>query len=131
MTKKCEIEDCMEEVQNWMVYCPRHYAEKMQQQQSSQNVPQQVKEPQPIQPKPPVTPAQVKKVEVEQTPLPQLEERERLIVKQTCLKSAIELMKTFDNESKEFEQMISEVETLTVYFYNVVVKNNEEMGDKK
>jgi hypothetical protein len=117
MTKKCATEGCMTEIQEWQTYCQQHYAEMQQKQQMP-----------PQQPIPPETPEVVKKEEVVTQPLPELVERERLIVKQTCLKSAVELMKSFDNEAKEFDQLMKEVETLTVYFYRTIVTKNEELS---
>lgn len=123
MTKKCAVENCMNEIQEWQTYCPQHYAEMMQR----QNQQQQVQQPQQM-PQQPQTPQAVKKEEVKTVPLPALDERERLIVKQTCLKSAVELMKSFDNEAKEFEQLMQEVKTLTVFFYRTVVEKNESLS---
>lgn len=120
MTKTCADPNCTNEIQQWQTYCPQHYAEMMQKQQQAEM------------PKQPDAPKVVKTEEVKVLPLPQLEERERLIVKQTCLKSAVELMKSFDNEAKEFDQLMQEVETLTVYFYKTVVSRNENLtGDEK
>ena len=83
----------------------------------------------PVQPQriqqPPDIPDVVKKQEVSSQPLPKLEDDERLRIKESCLSCAVEMMKTFDNEAKEFEQLISEVKTLTVYFYRIIVTKNE------
>lgn len=124
MTKKCATEGCTEEIQEWQTYCPKHYAEMMQKQQAQQMPPQQQQQ----MPAPPQMPAQVKKEEVKTAPMPELDERERLICKQTSLKSAVEIMKTLDNESKEFEQLMQETETLTVFFYKIIVSKNENLS---
>lgn len=139
MTKICDWDDCNEEVADWQTHCPKHYAMMQQQkQQSGMAQPQQqaqVQQPQPQQPQQPVQqPAQAQpKQTVEQAmeeqeqvlDLPQLSDRERLIVKQTAFKGAIELMSKLNFEAKEYEDLINEVETLTVHFYRLIVMHNE------
>jgi len=57
--------------------------------------------------------------------LPKLSDRERLIVKQTAFKGAIELMSKMEFEAKQFEDLIGEIETLTLSFYRLIVVENE------
>jgi hypothetical protein len=128
MTKQCATDGCTEEIQDWQTYCSKHYAQMMQKTQQQQQQPQPPPQEEIVTEERVVDVQEPKKIKSAQQKidLPELVERERLIVKQTALKSAIELLKTMDNENKEFEQLMNEIETLTVYFYRVIVLKNEQ-----
>lgn len=136
MTKICDWDDCNEEVADWQTHCPKHYAMMQQQkQQSGMAQPQQqaqVQQPQPqqqvqqpVQAQPKQTVEQDMQEQEQALDLPQLSERERLIVKQSAFKGAIELMSKMNFETKEYEDLLNEVETLTVHFYRIIVMQNE------
>lgn len=152
MTKICDWDDCNEEVADWQTHCPKHYA-MMQQQKEQSGMAQpeqqaQVQQPAPAE-QPPAQPVQEEVIDVQEPepqpvkqpeqpkpaetkpeptvqPLPKLSDRERLIVKQTAFKGAIELMTRMNFEAKQFQELIDEVETLTVKFYGLIVRENEQ-----
>ena len=137
MAKICEIEGCNEEIADWQNVCPRHFAMMQQQKQQSGMrqeypqqhqpqqqqgyVPQQMAE-QPMRMKQPQTEMPQQKPKVE---LPKLDERERLIVKQTSMKCAIDFLQQTPVEYQDYEEMMGQLERLTVDIYKIIVKRNE------
>ena len=75
-----------------------------------------------VKPKPTIEP---KKIVVFH--LPTLVGKERLIVKQTAFKGAIQIMtELVPIKGKDFGQVVNEIETLTVMFYKLIVRENEK-----
>lgn len=117
MVKQCNFEGCSEEIPSWGTYCARHYQMMMtQQQQEPPKVPQPRVAPKPQQEEPKEAP---------KFNISRMEERERLIVKQTCLKCAVEIMTNTEFENQSFEEMIDRIGTLVVRLFNLVVEHNE------
>ena len=123
MSKICNYNGCNNEIQEWQQMCSTHYAMMMQKQN-----PTTTQQPTPVQNvQPPDMLPEMKVEHSKSLPLPKLDERERLITKQTALKCAVDFIKSLENEDKPFETLIEEVRTMTVHFYRIVVERNEDM----
>lgn len=57
--------------------------------------------------------------------MPELSERERLIVKQVAFKGAIHLMSQQDFLDRSFDTLIDEIRTLTIKFYQLITEKSE------
>lgn len=145
MTKICAYEGCNKEIDDWQTYCIDHYVEKA----SKQGAPQEesapvqrpvpkpepktqqrpVPKPEPNQeqrPQPRPRPPEPQKIEVPEFEMPELDERQRLIVKQVAFKGAIDLIGQTDFLERSWDTLIDEIRTLTVQFYQIICERNEE-----
>lgn len=145
MAKVCDIQDCNEEIADWQQYCPKHYAQVQQQKQESAIKQPQAQQPvqtqQPVQetgtPQPEPKPQMID-VEEKQTvteppkmlPLVKLEGKERLIVKQTALKCAVEFLQQTPVEYNNYDEMVGQLRRLVVDMYRIVVEENERTNNE-
>jgi len=143
MTKNCSVEGCNNEIPDWMDYCPTHYAMIQQEREQSEMakkvvVPAQAQktgkvygQPMPVQPQQmPQQQRQVREMpeeqEEEELPLTNLMERERLIVKQTCLKASVDMLSNMDIGERDLNELTNDIRALMLKFYRMVVEHNEE-----
>ena len=144
MTKQCATEGCVAEIEQWQTYCSKHYAEMMAQQKQQQAQPVQ----QPVQQQQ-MQPPELPKSVLPQNPVPheryKIPEQEvevedyndeeeidrptfneltadtKLQIRIIAFNGAVEMLKTTKIETKKFEQLIGEIETLTNTFSNIIM----------
>lgn len=140
MTKICQVEGCNEEISDWQTYCPRHYAEMLEKRkQSNIQQPKEIEQPKKEnvqEPKQPVLDEKQQETVQEEIvddktskgekfQMEKLEGRERLIVKQTAVKRAVDFLQDSGLEFDDYESMINQLRRLTVDIYKIIVEHNE------
>lgn len=126
MVKTCAINGCDEPIQEWQTYCVDHYVQ-MNKESAQQPQPvkkkQSVKQVQPQQQSQQPQPTQ--EVMQKTYNLPNINDRDRLIVKQVAFKALIELMQQMDFFDLDDDAQLNLLRKYTVMFYKVIVEENE------
>lgn len=148
--KQCPIDDCDEEIMDWQSSCYIHRdkineeKKKMEQQEPRQNnygnptidhnmVKQSYNDQSYGTPsKPPTYQQSTPNTPIQRPPMlrkfekPDLTDRDRLIVKQVCLKESINVLNGMDAfNSLEYNDVLDKLRRMTVDFYNIIIEKNE------
>jgi len=117
--KKCNVNGCNEDIQQWQVLCPKHYMEQMGQVNPATQEPPKMPQAKVTMPEQKHVPEKPK--EMKAVVMPNMDEKQRLEIRMSCLRSAVELLVNTDIEQKTYDQLLEELKTLVEELFSVVV----------
>ena len=124
MSKKCSVEGCNTDISSWMVKCKKHYEEEMNTQGVVEEPPKVPSHkvtmpPQQMMQAGKIVEAKVVMNKPEVSKL-NLTDKERIEIREICLRCAIDLITKTEFEDRTFETLRGEIETLTGEFYLII-----------